>query len=57
MYDSLEPKGKYFVILYKGKYMRYQRATLLELKGFILLTVFSYNVQSAFPFDIAYSSL
>ena len=31
--------------------MRYQRKTLLELKGFILLKVFSSNFQSAFPFD------
>ena len=29
--------------------MRYQRETLLELKGFILLKVFFSNVQSVFP--------
>jgi hypothetical protein len=57
MYDSLEFKEKYFLILFKGKYMRHQRQTLLELKGFILLKVFSSNVQSAFLFDISYTSL
>ena len=30
---------------------------LLELKRFILVKVFSSNVQSAFPFDISYTSL
>ena len=30
---------------------------LLELKGFILLKVFSSDVQSVFPFDISYASL
>ena len=52
----LESKGNYFVILFKGKYKRYQREKLLELKGFILLKVFSSNVQSAFPFHISYTS-
>jgi hypothetical protein len=37
--------------------MRYQREILLELKGFILLKVFSSDVQTAFPFDISYASL
>ena len=50
----LESKGKYFVILFKGKCKRYQGEKLLELKGFILLKVFSSNVQSAFPLDISY---
>ena len=30
---------------------------LLELKGFILLKVFSSDVQSVFPFDISYAYL
>ena len=41
----------------KGKHIRYQKKMLLELKGFILLKVFSSDVQSAFPFDISYASL
>jgi hypothetical protein len=53
----LESKGKYFVILFKGKHMRYQREKLSELKEFILLKVFSSNVQIAFPFDISYTSV